>query len=171
MKVAITDASVFFDLYKIELLPEFFGLDIEIYTTDFIFNEILQSDERVLFETFCRSNQLKIIIIDELEREQISVMDLKYSNSSIADRTAIFKARQMNCILLTCDKKLKKEAEYLNLEVHGSIWIIDQLINNNLLENVRALRAFELLKATNAWLPVSEINIRIDRLRKAMFDK
>lgn len=55
--------------------------------------------------------------------------------------------------------------------VHGSIWIIDQLINNNLLENVRALRAFELLKATNAWLPIYEIDLRIDRLKRIMLDK
>lgn len=171
MKVAIADASVFFDLYKISVLPEFFGLDMEIYTTDFIYNEILRSEERALFETFCRSNQLKIIIIDELEREQISVMDLKYSNSSLADRTAIFKARQMDCNLLTCDNKLKKEAEHLNVEVHGSIWILDQLIDNNVLETGRAIVSFELLKATNAWLPINEIDLRIDRLKKIMLDK
>lgn len=171
MKVAIADASVFFDLYKISVLPEFFGLDMEIYTTDFIYNEILRSEERALFETFCRSNQLKIIIIDELEREQISVMDLKYSNNSLADRTAIFKARQMDCILLTCDNKLKKEAEHQHIEVHGSIWIIDQLIDKNLLDIERAIGTLELLKELNAWLPVKEIYVRIESLRKLLLNK
>lgn len=55
MKVAITDVSVLFDLYNVGVLPEFFGLDIEIYTTDFIYNEILQSNEKVEFELFVRS--------------------------------------------------------------------------------------------------------------------
>jgi rRNA-processing protein FCF1 len=165
MKVAITDASVFFDLYKIELLPEFFGLDIEIYTTDFIFNEILQSDERSLFETFCRSNKLKIIVIDETEREKISEMNLCFGNKSLADRTAIFKAKQMDCILLTCDKKLTKEAKRQGIEVHGSIWIVCQLLENKKLEPDIAIDRLELLKETNSWLPLEAINNVINNLK------
>lgn len=168
MKVAITDASVFFDLYNIEVLPEFFALDLEIFTTDFIYNEILNSDERTLFETFNRSNQLKIINIDETERELILNMELKFSNNSIADRTAIFKAKQMDCILLTCDKKLKKEAIHHNIIVHGSIWIIDQLVENEILKTERAIEIFGLLKVSNAWLPISDIDIRINNLKNKL---
>jgi len=40
MKLIITDTNVFFDLISIGALPEFFALDFDICTTDFVINEI-----------------------------------------------------------------------------------------------------------------------------------
>jgi len=77
----------------------------------------------------------------------------------------------MDCILLTCDNKLKKEAEHQNIEAHGSIWIIDQLIDKNLLDIERAIGTLELLKEINAWLPVKEIDVRIESLRNLLLNK
>ena len=45
MKLIITDSSVFFDIIKIQALPEFFALDFEICTTDFVKGEILESEQ------------------------------------------------------------------------------------------------------------------------------
>jgi predicted nucleic acid-binding protein len=162
MKVAITDVSVLFDLFNVGVLTEFFGLDIEIYTTDFIYNEILRSDEKNEFELFVRSGQLKIIAVEEDEQEIISNMVLTYTNRSIADKTALYKALQMDCILLTCDDKLKKEAIKQKLEVHGSIWIIDQLVENDKINTIRAIEVIESLKVKNAWLPVDELDRRLN---------
>jgi predicted nucleic acid-binding protein len=165
MKVAITVVSVLFDLFYVGVLPEFFGLDIEIYTTGFIYNEILQSDEKNEFELFVRSGQLKIIVVEENEQETISNMKLTYSNRSIADKTALYKAMQMECILLTCDDKLKKEAIKQKLEVHGSIWIIDQLLDNDIIDTNRAIEVIESLKKTNSWLPVDELDRRLTKYK------
>ncbi len=168
MKVAITDASVFFDLFNIEVLPEFFALDLEIYTTDFIYDEILRSEERELFKAYVRSDQLKVIVTDEAEHELILNMELVYSNNSFADRTAIYKAKQMKCTLLTCDEKLRKEAVKQNLEVYGSIWVIDEMIEKKGLNTGRAIKVLESLKITNAWLPIDEINERIRNLKNLL---
>ena len=46
MKVVITDVSVFFDLYQLQVLPEFFALDLEIHTTNFVYNEIVNSEQK-----------------------------------------------------------------------------------------------------------------------------
>jgi predicted nucleic acid-binding protein len=162
MKVAITDVSVLFDLFSVGVLPEFFGLDIEIYTTDFIYNEILQSDEKDEFELFVRGGQLRIIAVAETEHETISNMELTYSNRSFADKTALYTAIHMRCILLTCDEKLRKEAIKQKLEVHGSIWIIDQLVENDKINTKRAIEVIESLKTTNAWLPVDELDRRLN---------
>jgi predicted nucleic acid-binding protein len=162
MKVAITDVSVLFDLFNVGVLPEFFGLDIEIYTTDFIYNEILQSDEKSEFELFVRSGQLKIIVVDDAEQETISNMNLTFSIRSLADKTALFKAMQMQCILLTCDDKIKKEAIKQNLEVHGSIWIIDQLFENEIIDTKRAIEVIESLIKSNSWLPLDELDRRLN---------
>jgi predicted nucleic acid-binding protein len=151
-----------FDLFNVGVLPEFFGLDLEIYTTDFIYNEILHSAEKDEFEIFVRSGQLKIIVVENNEQETISKMVLTYANRSIADKTALFKAKQLECILLTCDDKLKKEAIKQKLEVHGSIWIIDQLVENDKIDKKRAIEVIESLKTTNAWVPVDELDRRLN---------
>ncbi len=163
MKVAITDVSVLFDLYNVGVLPEFFGLDIEIYTTDFIYNEILQSGQKHEFEIFVRSGKLRILVVDDEEQEIISTMEFTYANRSIADKTALFKALQMRCILLTCDDKLKKEAIKKELDVHGSIWVIDQLVENEIIDKKRAFKVIEDLKTINAWLPVEELDKRLNK--------
>ena len=46
MKIVVTDVSVFFDLFIIQALPEFFELELEICTTDFVYNEIEQSEQK-----------------------------------------------------------------------------------------------------------------------------
>lgn len=165
MRVAITDASVFFDLLNTGVLPEFFRLDLEVFTTDFIYNEIIKSEEKEQFDIFLRSGQLTVITIDEAEQERVAEMKLRYSNSSIADKTALFKAKELSCTLLTCDKKLRKEAEHHNIEVFGSVWIIDELVGKGKLNISRGIEVFERLKQVNAWLPMEEINKRIAHLK------
>ena len=81
----------------------------------------MQSDEKDEFELFVRGGQLRIIAVEETEHETISNMELTYSNRSFADKTALYKAIHMRCILLTCDDKLKKEAVKRDLEVYGEM--------------------------------------------------
>lgn len=71
MKLIITDSSVFFDIIKIQALPEFFALDFEICTTDFVKGEILESEQRKQIEMFIRSHQLIIFDLNEREIEEI----------------------------------------------------------------------------------------------------
>jgi len=67
--------------------------------------------------------------------------------------------------MLTGDKKMKEIAEKLGLEVHGSIWVIDELIINHLISPGKAIELLELLIATNRWLPKNEIEKRISSLK------
>ena len=39
--VVVSDTNIFIDLYNVDLLDEFFSLDIEIHTTDFVMNELI----------------------------------------------------------------------------------------------------------------------------------
>ncbi len=60
MKLIVTDSSVFFDIIKIQALPEFFDLDIEVCTTDFVQKEILESEQRKQIEHFIRLKKLTV---------------------------------------------------------------------------------------------------------------
>lgn len=158
MKVVVTDVSVFFDLYNIQVLPEFFALDLEIHTTDIVYNEILQADQKNAFEIFERSNRLKILSFSSEEEKEVRDFKTTLSLHSVADKTILVKALQLQAILLTCDNKLRKEAESHSLQVRGSVWVIQQLVKKGIVDREKGASLLENLKITNNRLPVVEID-------------
>lgn len=154
MKIVITDVSVFFDLYNIKVLPEFFALDWEIMTTDFVYNEILHAEQKDTFEVFERSRRLKIVTTSAEEIEQILEAEFSTGLLSFKDKTIFWKALQLNATLLTSDRRLRKEAKQNTIEVHGSLWVLEQLIVAKLISKKCAVAALNLLKQTNKRLPL-----------------
>lgn len=166
MRLFITDVSVLFDLYAIGALPEFFALDVEISTTAFVYNEIIQADQKGIFENFRRSHQLKVLEFAEEELAELEEFKTHLSNRSMGDRSIIWKATQLKAIVLTCDAKLKKEAEYQKIEVHGSIWVIAELEKQGIIDKGKAIDLLEQLKTVNSRLPFNEIEQIIKHLKK-----
>ncbi len=163
MRVVVTDVSVLFDLYAIGKLTEFFKLDWEIIITDFVYNEILRSDQRKVFEKFIRSGNLIILRISSKEVMEIIRFKTRLSIRSIADRTILWKALQLDATLLTCDKKLRKEAEGHDLEVRGSIWVITELVDKGIVNKTEGRQLLENLKTKNDRLPVERIDEQIKK--------
>lgn len=165
MKVVITDVSVLFDLYQLQVLPEFFALDLEIHTTDFVYNEITYEEQKNDFAIFERSKKLLIIRITPEEEDEIRAMQLFRSNKSFPDRTVLWKAKQLGCAILTCDNLLRKEAERHGLEVRGSIWVINQLIEKSIVSNEKGVELLKQMKLVNPRLPSEEIDKLIKRYK------
>jgi predicted nucleic acid-binding protein len=157
-KVVITDVSVLFDLHKLQVLPEFFALNLEIYTTDYVYNEIINSDQKAEFEVFERSKKLIILKTSPTEMDHIKTMKLNRSNKSFSDLSILWKAIQIKCTLLTCDGKLRKEALEQGLEVNGSIWVLTQLVEENIISIKKGIGLLEEMKTINARLPFVEID-------------
>lgn len=165
MKLVITDVSVLFDLYHLKVLHHFFNQKWEIYTTDFVYNEIVNIEQVVEFEKFVSDKLMKIITISADETEAIGAMTLNRRNRSFPDRSILWKAIQFNSILLTCDRVLRKEAELKKIEVHGTIWVIEKLIENGLVTKPEGVGLLKSLMQTNSRTPKSEIDKIIDRLK------
>lgn len=165
MKLFITDTNVFFDLMNIEALPEFFGLDFEICTTDFVVNEILRLEQAEQIQNFIRSKQLTVFSFSSDEIEIVVNLKTKRTLRRIADKSVLWKALQLKCLLLTGDKSLKNEAEENGLEVHGSIWVVTLLVEEKLLSVIKGVEMFEKLKIVNDSLPKEEIEKLIKKLK------
>ena len=165
MKLIITDVSVLFDLYQLELLPEFFALKAEISTTSFVYNEIVVSNQIVEFEVYKRAQKLNVIVLTEEDQEAVSQFATKRNLKSLPDKTMLWKSVQLKCALLTCDKKLKIEAKEHGIEVHGSIWVIEKLVEENILDSTKAISVLNVLKTLNDRLTLDEIDKLIKKLR------
>ena len=48
MKIAITDACIFIDLYDLNLTTSFFSLNLEIHTSLDVFNELYEAQKEIL---------------------------------------------------------------------------------------------------------------------------
>lgn len=158
MKLIITDANVFFDIISIGALPEFFALDFEICTTDFVVKEIVESDQKEQIESFIRAKKLNVFKLTANEIEEIHNFPTKRFFKGITDKTVLWKSHQLKCPLLTGDKKLRKETEDLKLEVHGSIWVISVLVEKEIITKVKGAELLEKLKLINTGLPHDEID-------------
>ncbi|HRY32872.1 MAG TPA: hypothetical protein P5531_07880 [Bacteroidales bacterium] len=166
MKLIITDSNVFFDIIKIGALPEFFALDYDIRTTDFVYHEIEQSDQRELIESFIRAKKLYVFSLTSEEVEEVTKFTTIRQFKGLTDKTVLWMAHQLKCMILTGDKKLKREAEDLNIEVHASLWVVEQLIGSGIIHRDYGCQLFERLKLTNTSLPVKEIDRLIKKYKK-----
>lgn len=165
MKLIITDSSVFFDIIKIQALPEFFALDFEICTTDFVKGEILESEQREQIEMFIRSHQLTIFELSEKEIEEVERFKTKRFFKTLIDKTVLWKAKQLKCPLLTGDAKLRSEATDRGITVHGSLWIIQMMVESKVVMANAGVEFLEKLKVSNDRLPLDEIEKLIRKLK------
>jgi len=157
MKVIITDTNVFFDIMDIEILPDFFGLNFEMCTTDFVVDEIKHHEQAEQIQNFIRSKKLTVFSFSAEELNQVATIKTKRNLRRIADKSVLWKAKQLECRLLTGDKNLRCEAEESGLVVNGSIWVIRMLVEGNMVTMVQGIELLEKLKTVNKNLPVSEI--------------
>jgi len=158
MRIIITDTNVFFDIMDIEVLPDFFGLDFEICTTDFVVDEIKHYEQSEQIQNFIRSKKLTVFSFTNEEMEQVSAIKTKRNIRRIADKSVLWKALQLKCRLITGDKNLRSEAEESGLEVNGSIWVIRMLVEGNSVTTQKGIELLKKLKTVNNNLPFDEID-------------
>ncbi len=165
MKLIITDSSVFFDIIKIQALPEFFALSFEICTTDFVKGEILESEQREQIKIFIRSQKLTVFELSEQEIDEVEKFQTKRFFKTLIDKTVLWKAKQLNCPLLTGYGKLRSEAIDQGVTVHGSLWVIRTLVEQRIISTEIGVKYLEMLKVINDRLPLEEIEKLIKKLK------
>ncbi|NPA43659.1 MAG: PIN domain-containing protein [Chlorobi bacterium] len=111
--VVICDANIFIDLEKSELIPLFFDLPIEIYTTDLVWHEVKSAQE--VLKVFRQNGKLKILSASEEELQEM--VALKTRNLSLADCSVLYYAKTRGYLLLTNEKKSSKNGRYSQCKI------------------------------------------------------
>lgn len=164
MKIIVNDANNLIDLVELKILPEFFALEFEFHTTQIILYELV--DQRDVFEPFIRDKKLIIDLLAENDLDQISKMRISKPSLSIQDYSAFILTQKMNALLITSDNKLRRFAESRKVEVHGHLWVFDNLIDQGIISAKFATQKLtELCEFINPklGLPKSECQGRITR--------
>ncbi|MGV8094670.1 MAG: hypothetical protein AB2L24_22685 [Mangrovibacterium sp.] len=101
----------------------------------------------------------------------IEILNLRFfkPNLSEQDCSALHQAQKEAAILITSDNLLRNFAKSKNVEVHGHLWVFDNLVGNRLLMGIRAIEKLnELCNVVNPklGLPVDECQKRITKWGK-----
>lgn len=161
MKILINDANILIDLVQLELLHEFADLAFELYTTDFILDEIDVEQQKEIYQII-EEEKFTVITTTEVEDLQ-NIADLLNSSNGLSfeDCSAWYYSEKMNGTLITGDRKLKREAEKSNVEVRGIIYILDEILKQGLISFDKSIEKIKLLYEINNRLPQEELKKRI----------
>lgn len=168
----VTDTSFWKDLSYGEILFAAFELEYTWHITDIAVNKLqqhLSNQTPSLFSSGLSTDVLSGELVKEvmnLSRSLISA-ERKFRDMSIADLSAFVLAKEMNAWLITSDKSLRNYAERNGLTVHGTLWVLDQLVEEKgILKPAQGEDAIEKMQAFPNRLPTDECKNRITRWRK-----
>lgn len=131
---------------------------------DFVVAEIADADQRRIFDELVAQGG---IFIDGFTADEVIEIVEEHSsvagNLSIPDCSVCYFARKHNVPMLTGDRRLRRYAEEQSIEVHGILFIFDELVRHDIISTSMAADRLEELFAINARLPKTEIRNRINR--------
>ncbi len=149
--LTITDANIFIDLFELDLLHLLFQLNLAIHTTKEVLLEC-DSKQRKKLELFIEEGLLTLHILSDSDWEMMETLEFNRGLST-SDKGILFLAVEQNAMVLTGDNLIRKWCLRNQLEVHGILWVIDQLREFNLLTIIDAIEKLEYLMKINLWLP------------------
>ncbi len=80
-------------------------------------------------------------------------LKIEHNNSSLADVSCYLLAQQTGRPLLTGDGKLRKQAQKDGLQVHGALWLLDLMVDCQVVGLQQAADALEDMLMRGARLP------------------
>lgn len=162
MKIVINDANILIDLAKLDLLDVFSKLPFDLYTTDFVYEE-LNEEQKSPVSVLHKNGYLKIIETEEsLDFQSITELLESSSGLSFEDCSVWHYSQKLSGTLLTGDGKLRKQVSKQGIEVRGVIFVFDELVKLNLLDFPIAIEKIKQLYQLNNRLPKKEIDKRIE---------
>jgi len=156
----ITDTNIWIDLQNGEVLALIFALPFKLITTDFAADE--------LHPTFWAT--LETLGVEAYRLDPGQIMDIYRLNQShppvsTIDLSCMVLARDFAAILLSGDKPFRTLAETQAIEVHGVLWLLDALVDQQIITQSEACLALNRMLARNARLPKGPCNKRLKKWR------
>jgi len=148
MQLLISDANIQIDLEEGELVEHMFGLPYLFSIPDILFVEELEERHEYLIGLGLRLHELSGAAV----MYSMQIVS-KYHKTSRNDCFALALAAQEKCPLLTGDKPLRIAAESKAIVVMGTIWLVEQMVKQRLIDTSQARLAFEKMKGCGRRLP------------------
>lgn len=162
-RLLISDANIIIDMDTGGLLHLMFRLDATFAVPDILFEEELRADHPQLPRL-----GLKMLELREHTVAYAGRLIEKYRTlgASINDLLALALAWQEKCPLLTGDQRLRTAGRTEGVDVHGTLWLIEQMLQARTLNLRQAESAYEKMRAAGRRLPWDEVEQQLRRVKK-----
>ncbi len=158
MQLLVSDANVPIDIEHGNLTTSMFRMKIFFTVPDVLFEKELKARHSHLLDFGLKIKSLSNDSVDRV----ITFAD-KYRQPSRMDLFALSLAMQENCPLLTGDKNLRKAADQERVQVHGTIWLISEMLREKIINLPVARIAFQKMKNAGSRLPWDEADKLLGR--------
>jgi predicted nucleic acid-binding protein len=152
----VVDTSVIIDFIRAGIDENIFRLPFQFVTPDVVLAELENSDSSRLVEFGLISSEL-----DGGQLKEVGFLRQYNIKISFNDICALILASYLNVTLLTGDKNLNKLAQKHNVKVHGTLWVLDELIQLTQLSERQAAIALRQMINSGSRLPEDECNKRL----------
>jgi len=152
----IVDTNILIDLHIGGLLRELFRLPLRLAAPDVIVTELLEPDGDTLVEHGLESMELA----GEQVLEVTSLL-ARYRSVSTNDLFALVLARTHKATLLTGDRHLSETADQEGVMVHGTLWLLDEMVRLQVIAPIKAAQALERMLGRGSRLPRTECQKRL----------
>jgi hypothetical protein len=148
MLLLISDANILIDIEIGGLVAPMFSLDYQFAVPDILFYEELEEQHGYLLDMGLEARDL-----DELLVARVSELAAQYPRPGRNDLFALVLAVHEECPLLTGDKDLRAAAENENVEVRGTLWLVNELVSTGKISVHVARGAIQRMRAHGRRLP------------------
>ena len=153
--ILVTDTNIWIDLNNGEILADVFRLPYRFITSDFAIDEFVSPSWDTLEKLGLQTHELVPESIYELIRlKQI------YHQLSTIDLASVLLAKALKANLVTGDRRLHDLGNSMGLSVHGVLWILDELVSEQVLTAAQAMIALQKILDRGARLPKDECQKR-----------
>lgn len=163
-QIVIKDACILFDLVDLNLLEDFFQLELIAFTTPQVIGEITNEEQWETISKFIDSGKLQIDTYGEFE--VIAGIYDEHPGLSIPDSSVLELAIRKEAIIYSSDGSLRKISVKKNLIVRGILWVVEELHNKEFLSKDIAIEKLNIYQTINQRAPMKEINNLINRFLK-----
>jgi predicted nucleic acid-binding protein len=160
----VTDTNVWIDLHRGGIIAEAFRLRTTWLAPDVVIEELREPDGHLLVRRLLKLGLQRV----ELSGDQVtSVQELaaRYRRPSTADLFSLAAAKARRAVLLTGDRRLRDAASTEHVRVHGTLWLLDELVRRRLLNPAKAAAALRRMLDRGSRLPRRDCELRLKRWR------
>ena len=148
-KKCIIDASILLDFIEGGIFDTLFSLPFDFSTSDIVADEISRSYS----PSELHALGLKILGLEAEQILMIETLQIEHIELSPNDLSVYILARQYRSLLISGDGPLRELADSHKVEYHGTLWLLEELIEKDLLSQKDAARALRTMLDNKRWLP------------------
>lgn len=157
----VVDANIFIDFHRGRLLAALFALPFVFLAPDVIVAELdVPEGQRLL------GYGLRSVSLSGVEVAAVAALAQRHRAPSINDLFALILARIEKATLLTGDGAVRRLAESEGIAVHGTLWLLDELVRRGIVTPKQAARGLGQMIASGSRLPERECQQRMERWGK-----